>query len=159
MPRPWVSVVVAAALAALLVGLAVCNRINSARAEASAQSVAHTYAVTTELSEMLVTLVDAKFTPAGGAVHIRADVDDGFVRVAIRDTGPGIPAVRLPHIFEPFRQGDEQSRSGLGLDLAIARTLVELHAGTIEAASNGADGGATFVISLPVAAANVDTFV
>jgi len=90
-----------------------------------------------------------KFTPSGGAVYVRALEDDGTVKVAISDTGQGIPPALLPHIFEPFRQGDEYSASGLGLGLAIARHLVELHGGTIEAKNNGPDGGATFVISMP----------
>jgi CHASE3 domain sensor protein len=60
MTRSWTSLIVAAAFAGLLIGLAVFNRVNAARAEASAQSVAHTYAVTTELAEMLSTLVDAE---------------------------------------------------------------------------------------------------
>ena len=96
-----------------------------------------------------------KFTPPGGAVYIRAGVGDGLVKVSIRDTGPGIPPALLPYVFEAFRQGDERSRSGLGLGLAIARQLVELHGGTIEASNAGPDGGAAFVISVPTPATDV----
>ena len=96
-----------------------------------------------------------KFTPPGGAVSIRTDAGDGLVKVAIRDTGPGIPPALLPYIFEAFRQGDEQSRSGLGLGLAIARQLVELHGGTIDAFNAGPDGGATFVIRVPAPATDL----
>jgi len=91
-----------------------------------------------------------KFTPAGGAVYVTAAADDGAATVSIRDTGPGIPPRLLPYVFEAFRQGDEQSRSGLGLGLAIARQLVELHGGTIDASNAGPQGGATFVIRLPI---------
>jgi PAS domain S-box-containing protein len=91
-----------------------------------------------------------KFTPVGGAVYVRTHVDEGLVKISIRDTGRGIAPALLPYIFEAFRQGDEQSRTGLGLGLAIARQLVELHGGTIDAASGGPDGGAMFVISMPV---------
>jgi PAS domain S-box-containing protein len=98
-----------------------------------------------------------KFTPPGGAVYVRTNLDDGVVRLSIRDTGPGIPASLLPYVFEAFRQGDEQSRTGLGLGLAIARQLVELHGGTIDATNDGSTGGATFVISLPVAVTEVST--
>ena len=96
-----------------------------------------------------------KFTPPGGAVSIRTDAGDGLVKVTIRDTGPGIPPALLPYIFEAFRQGAEQSRSGLGLGLAIARQLVELHGGTIDAFNAGPDGGATFVIRVPAPAADL----
>jgi len=98
-----------------------------------------------------------KFTPAGGAVYVRTNTDNGLVKVSIRDTGQGIPPALLPFIFEAFRQGDEQSRNGgLGLGLAIARQLVELHGGTIEAANAG-PGGGTFVISMPVPVTSAPT--
>ena len=90
-----------------------------------------------------------KFTPAGGAVYVRAAAEDGRVRVSIRNTGPGIVPALLQDIFEPFRQGDDQSSSGLGLGLSIARQLVELHGGTIEATNAGPNGGATFEICMP----------
>jgi signal transduction histidine kinase len=59
----------------------------------------------------------------------------------------------LPHVFDHFRQVDEQSGSGLGLGLAIARQLIELHGGTIEAESEGVSRGSTFTVRLPVAPA------
>ena len=87
---------------------------------------------------------------------MRLSGDAGQVTISIHDAGEGIPVALLPHIFEPFRQGDEQSRGGLGLGLAIARQLVELHGGTIEATNDGGQG-ATFVISIPTAGAGIST--
>ena len=97
-----------------------------------------------------------KFTPSGGHVQVRLERRDEQVRVAVRDTGMGIPAEFLPHLFERFRQADATStrpHGGLGLGLAIVRHLVELHGGTIDAASPGPGGGATFTVTLPAPAA------
>ena len=95
-----------------------------------------------------------KFTPAGGRVTVGATIDAGAVEVAVRDTGPGIDASVLPHIFERFRQGDSGTarvHMGLGLGLAIARSLVDAHGGTLVAASDGVGRGATFTMRLPLA--------
>lgn len=78
-----------------------------------------------------------------------------FVRVSVRDTGKGIGAEFLPHVFEPFRQAENVTtrvHGGLGLGLAIVKQLVELHGGNISAASDGEGTGATFVVELPVRA-------
>jgi len=94
-----------------------------------------------------------KFTPNGGRVVIRVEPEDGWARVSVRDTGIGIPAAFLPHIFERFRQADStstRSHGGLGLGLAIVRHLVELHGGTVEAQSPGEGQGATFIVKLPL---------
>ncbi|HEY5145319.1 MAG TPA: response regulator, partial [Polyangiaceae bacterium] len=75
------------------------------------------------------------------------------VVLSIRDSGQGIPEAFLPHIFEPFRQADGsygRVHGGLGLGLAITRTLVEMHGGTIEVRSEGEGRGAEFVVRLPV---------
>jgi len=98
-----------------------------------------------------------KFTPPGGTVYLRTDFDGAAVKVAIRDSGPGIAPQHLPYIFEAFRQGDEHSRAGLGLGLAIAKQLVELHGGTIEVMNDELHRGATFVISIPAVVAAVST--
>jgi PAS domain S-box-containing protein len=90
-----------------------------------------------------------KFTPAGGSVLVRTGADNGAVTLSVIDTGMGIRPTVLPHIFEPFRQADETSQTGLGLGLAIARQLVEMHGGTIEAASDGPGRGSAFVIRIP----------
>ena len=93
-----------------------------------------------------------KFTPAGGAITVSAARVDDAVRVRVADTGHGIDAAFLPHVFDRFRQADSSStrrHSGMGLGLAIARHLVELHGGAIVAESAGEGKGATFTLTLP----------
>src|SRR5262249_33676799 len=92
-----------------------------------------------------------RFTPAGGRVEVslRRRGDRAELRVA--DSGRGIAPDLLPHVFDRFRQGESgttRSHGGLGLGLSITRQLVELHGGTIEAASPGVGSGATFTVSL-----------
>ena len=94
-----------------------------------------------------------KFTPAGGRVLVQLAAAGPEAEIAVTDTGPGIPAALLPVIFERFRQGDSGTArefSGLGIGLALARSLVEAHGGTVEAASGGQGRGATFRIRLPL---------
>jgi signal transduction histidine kinase len=90
-----------------------------------------------------------KFTPPGGRVNVRITREQEFVAVSVTDTGEGIEPAFLPHVFDNFRQADSRSRGGLGLGLAIARQVVELHGGTILASSDGANQGATFIVRLP----------
>ncbi len=94
-----------------------------------------------------------KFTPKQGLVQVRLERVNSHVEIAVSDTGTGITPDFLPHIFERFRQADSgtaREHAGLGLGLAIARHLVELHGGTIHAASDGRDKGSTFRVRLPV---------
>lgn len=94
-----------------------------------------------------------RFTPRGGAVRVQLRAREADVEIVVRDNGAGIDASFLPHVFERFRQADSRpSREygGLGLGLAIARDLVELHGGAIEAASDGQGRGATLTVSVPV---------
>ena len=94
-----------------------------------------------------------KFTSRGGRVQVRLARVDSRVELAVSDTGIGIPREFLPHVFERFRQADSgysRVHGGLGLGLAIARELVELHGGTIQASSDGQGKGATFLVKLPV---------
>ncbi len=92
-----------------------------------------------------------KFTPAGGAIEIRvADLANG-VQVVVRDTGPGIPTDALPRVFERFFQvssGEQRREGGVGIGLALAKELVELHGGTIEVESTFGEG-TTFTVFLP----------
>ena len=96
-----------------------------------------------------------KFTPNGGKVSVDFRRVGGFAEVAVRDTGIGISADFLPHVFERFRQAESsatRSHRGMGLGLAIVRHLVELHGGTVTAASDGENRGTTITIHLPLAA-------
>jgi CheY-like chemotaxis protein/anti-sigma regulatory factor (Ser/Thr protein kinase) len=95
-----------------------------------------------------------KFTPEGGHVEVLLKRADSHVQLTVHDTGVGIRAEDLPHIFERFRQADQTStraHSGLGLGLAIVRHLVELHGGTVHAESRGEGQGAIFTVELPLA--------
>lgn len=96
-----------------------------------------------------------KFTPPGGRVSIGLGRDDGHVRIEVADTGKGISRQFLPRVFERFQQADPAQRrqGGLGLGLTISRQLVELHCGTIRAASPGEGLGAVFTVELPLAPA------
>ena len=96
-----------------------------------------------------------KFTPEGGRVDLFIESATEHVEVRVIDTGQGISPDLLPHVFERFRQGDDATtrrHTGLGLGLGIARHLVELHGGTVQAASPGVGQGATFTVRLPIAA-------
>jgi signal transduction histidine kinase/CheY-like chemotaxis protein len=94
-----------------------------------------------------------KFTPRGGHVEVRLAQVDRDVELIVRDSGKGISTEFLPHVFERFRQQDgstTRQHGGLGLGLAIVRHLVEMHGGTVTAASNGEGRGSVFTVRLPV---------
>ncbi|WP_422614288.1 MULTISPECIES: ATP-binding response regulator [Calothrix] len=90
-----------------------------------------------------------KFTPEGGRIAVSLQTDENQARIIVSDTGYGIDREFLPYIFDTFRQADGVKK-GLGLGLAIARSLVELHGGTIHAQSPGMGRGATLIVTLPV---------
>ncbi|HTU66056.1 MAG TPA: ATP-binding protein [Steroidobacteraceae bacterium] len=93
-----------------------------------------------------------KFTPAGGVVSVSTGRDDDGLWCQVRDSGEGIAAEFLPHIFEKFRQaegGSSRKFAGLGLGLAITKQLVESHGGSIGVASEGQGRGAVFTVRLP----------
>jgi CheY-like chemotaxis protein len=101
-----------------------------------------------------------KFTPQGGSVTVSLTRGPSYVELHVRDTGDGITADFLPHVFERFRQADASStrrHGGLGLGLSIVRHLVELHGGTVEAHSAGRGQGATFIVRLPLVAPRQDS--
>ncbi len=96
-----------------------------------------------------------KFTPEGGAVHVRLHRAGDIVEMVVTDTGQGISPDFLPSVFEPFRQADGATtrlHGGLGLGLSIVRHLVEAHGGTVRAESGGEGQGAAFTVRLPIAA-------
>jgi len=106
------------------------------------------------LQQVLWNLVHnaVKFTPNGGRVELRLTRTSGSIQVSVSDNGRGISPQFLPYVFDRFRQQDgstTRDASGLGLGLSIAKHLVELHGGTIEAFSAGPGQGATFVVTLP----------
>ncbi|MES2325037.1 MAG: response regulator [Pseudomonadota bacterium] len=112
----------------------------------------------TRLEQIATNLIDnaLKYTPAGGSIDIsvRAEGDDILLRV--RDSGVGIAAELLPHVFDVFVQGSitlDRSEGGLGIGLALVRRLVELHGGSVSAGSEGANAGSVFDIRLPRAQA------
>jgi signal transduction histidine kinase len=94
-----------------------------------------------------------KFTPEGGRVGICWLFFNNYAQIQIKDNGIGINADFLPYVFARFRQAEVPSRhspGGVGIGLAIARHLVELHGGIIEVASDGQGQGATFTVRLPL---------
>ena len=101
-----------------------------------------------------------KFTPEEGRVEVQLKRADHHVAVVVSDTGAGIPSDFLPYIFERFQQADtseKRTHGGLGLGLSIVRNLVEMHGGSVRAASEGEGRGATFTVTMPMLAASSDT--
>ncbi len=93
-----------------------------------------------------------KFTPEGGRITLRVNKVGSSIQIAVTDTGVGIAPDFSPFVFERFRQGEGGTRrrfGGLGLGLAIVRSLTELHGGTVTAHSEGTDKGSTFCVSIP----------
>jgi signal transduction histidine kinase len=108
------------------------------------------------LEQVLANLVAnaLKFTPAGGHVRVSVARESSGAVLRVRDDGPGIPPEQLRRVFEAFAQADatlDRSRGGLGLGLTVARSLVAMHGGTLEAFSEGAGEGSEFVVRLPLA--------
>jgi signal transduction histidine kinase/ActR/RegA family two-component response regulator len=99
-----------------------------------------------------------KFTPKGGRVQVQLQRVNSHIEIIVSDTGEGIAPDVLPFIFDRFRQADSSStrpHAGLGLGLALAKQLVELHGGSVVAASPGAGLGATFIVTLPLSVAQL----
>ncbi|HQU90967.1 MAG TPA: hybrid sensor histidine kinase/response regulator [Pyrinomonadaceae bacterium] len=97
-----------------------------------------------------------KFTPEGGTIKLTLAKVDGNARVSVADSGQGIAPEFLPRVFERYKQANNSTtnrKGGLGLGLAIVKHLVELHGGTIAAASEGEGKGSTFSVSIPLAEA------
>jgi len=109
------------------------------------------------LAQVLGNLVHnaAKYTPPGGRIELSVSAEDKAAVMRVHDNGIGIPAEVVPHIFEYFAQeapSSESIRQGLGVGLALARQLVELHQGTIHAESGGRGKGSEFTMRIPLTA-------
>ncbi len=100
----------------------------------------------------------SKYTPKGGSIEIEAYHEMGKIMVIVKDNGVGIEEEFLERIFDPFYQVSQEGKAmqGLGIGLALAYELVELHGGKIEALSEGKNKGATFAISLPARKGGVE---
>src|SRR5690606_25594039 len=93
-----------------------------------------------------------KFTPAGGSIHLAAVADGDSVRLEVVDSGEGIDADSLPHLFERFWMADPSTTrrvGGLGVGLSLVQAIIESHGGSVRAESQGRDRGARLVIVLP----------
>jgi PAS domain S-box-containing protein len=107
------------------------------------------------LTQVLCNLLNnaAKYTPPDGAIRVTiVDSADGRVEVDVVDSGEGIDAALLPQVFDLFAQGQrtpDRAKGGLGIGLSLAKTLIDLHGGTIEAASEGSGHGSRFTVRLP----------
>jgi CheY-like chemotaxis protein len=111
----------------------------------------------TRIGQVIANLVNnsAKYTPRGGRIQVAAEATPGMLIVRVSDSGLGIPVDMLPRVFDIFMQVErsiEDSHGGLGIGLALVRKLVEMHGGTVEAASPGRGQGSTFTMCLPLAA-------
>jgi PAS domain S-box-containing protein len=107
------------------------------------------------LSQVFANLINnsAKYTPEGGRIGVRVAVEGAMASVCVEDNGEGIPPNMLPRVFNMFTQVNTGARAqgGLGIGLTLARTLVHLHGGTIEARSEGLGKGCQFLVKLPLA--------
>jgi PAS domain S-box-containing protein len=125
----------------------------------------YTHADPTRLAQVLSNLLNnaIKYTARGGRIRISGAAEGDQVSLSVEDTGVGIPAEMLPLVFDMFTQFPghrDRSHGGLGIGLTLAKRLVELHAGTIEARSAGQGQGSTFTVRLPAAApADVRDFI
>src|SRR5438552_1838150 len=122
------------------------------------QDVVYLEADPTRLEQVLCNLLNnaAKYTEAGGNIHLAVDRDGDQVALRLRDTGIGIAAELLPRIFDLFTQADRslaRSQGGLGIGLTLVRKLVEMMGGAVTAQSGGPGKGREFVVRLPTAAA------
>lgn len=151
-------------------GLAVSSAVESIRPLVDAQGHELTVNVPADpiyvegdlarLAQIFANLLNnaAKYTDKGGRISLTLDRQDGEAVVRVRDSGIGIPADQLSHVFEMFVQVDqslERSRGGLGLGLSLVQRLIELHGGHVEARSEGLGRGSEFIVRLPALVASL----
>ena len=140
------------------------NAIETVRIDAESKGVAIEVVVPEELlfvradpvrlEQIIWNLLNnsVKFTPRGGRIVVRLEEENDEIVLTVSDNGQGIDSSFLPHIFEIFRQADpgtSRAQQGMGIGLAVVQQLVELHGGSVSAASAGLGKGATFTIRLP----------
>lgn len=116
----------------------------------------------TRLEQIVVNILNnaAKYTNPGGQIRVALHTEDDFAVVTVQDTGIGIAPETLPYVFDLFAQADcslQRSQGGLGIGLSLVKQLVEIHAGDVEAHSDGVDCGSTFTVRLPLAEQPVDS--
>ena len=107
------------------------------------------------LEQIVINLLNnaAKYTEPGGTITLHAERDTSWISICVKDTGVGIPHEMLKTIFEPFLQVEQKQQSeGLGIGLALARRLAEMHDGSIEAKSDGLGLGSEFIVRFPAPA-------
>lgn len=110
----------------------------------------------TRLVQVVANLLNnaAKYTPQGGSITLEVQNSDNFVAIRVQDDGIGIDNKLLPHIFDLFTQAErtpDRAQGGLGIGLALVKTLVDLHEGSVSAESDGPGKGSTFAVTLPCA--------
>lgn len=112
----------------------------------------------TRLTQVVANLLNnaAKYTPAGGQVKLEVRVEAGLACIVVADNGTGMSPTLVPHVFDLFTQAErtsDRAQGGLGIGLALVKSLVSLHEGTVEASSPGLGQGSTFVARLPMCSA------
>lgn len=93
-----------------------------------------------------------KYTPPGGRIHVALVAGDPACELHVKDTGAGISPSEIPYVFEPFRRGSSEG-TGFGIGLAVVRSVVDYHGGTVAISSDGPNQGTEIVITLPIAGA------
>jgi CheY-like chemotaxis protein len=116
----------------------------------------------TRIAQVISNLLNnaSNYTAPGGRIELSAVKDGEMVVIGVRDNGIGIPAERLEDVFEMFSQVSrtlDRSQGGLGIGLALVRSLVDMHGGTVRAESEGPEKGSTFTVRLPLAASDVSS--
>jgi signal transduction histidine kinase len=119
------------------------------------------YADTTRLTQVIANLLNnaSKYSPMGGEIRLTVDRDGTDAVIRVKDNGIGVPASELPQVFDMYSQFEpapRQTLGGLGIGLGLAKAIVELHAGSITARSDGPQQGSEFVVRLPCVSGSTD---